>query len=101
MNLFSGIWTLMVGTIAFFSGACFTALAPSGYMDRSTAWFYTTIGLVGTTLVAMTFRSFCRRPPSWNFLAVRRNIVLLVVSLAWVFGVVGGLTIFYVIPRTS
>jgi hypothetical protein len=99
MDLFSGLWTIIVGAIAFFSGCCFAGLAPSGYLERITAVHYTLLGIVGTTLIVASCCAFCRKPVSWHFIGLRRDIVLVIFSLAWLFGAVGGIAVFYVIPR--
>jgi hypothetical protein len=99
MELFSGLWTLIVTTVAFFSGSCFTILAPSGFVDRDAAIWFAGIGLFGTAFVIAAASWFSRHPSSWRFLELRRNVVLLLFGVAWTFGAVGGLAIFYVIPR--
>jgi hypothetical protein len=99
MELFSGLWTLIVATVAFISGSCFTIFAPDGFLDRETAICFSGIGVIGTTFLVPLVCWFSRRPSSWHFLELRRNVVLLVFGIAWVFGAFGGLAIFYVIPR--
>jgi len=101
MDPFSGLWTLMVGAVAFVGGCCFAVLAPSGFLDRATALHFTLVGFAGTVFIAGTFLSFRNRPSSWQFLALRRNVVLLIICLAWLFGAAGGFAVFYVIPRSS
>jgi hypothetical protein len=98
MDRFSGIWTLLVGTIGFLSGCCFAELAPPVFLDRVTAHAVTVIGVAGTGIVAAAFVAFCRRPSSWHFVALRRNVALAVICLAWLFGAAGGFAVFYVIP---
>src|SRR5690349_8212565 len=100
-HLISQIWTLAVATIAALAGACFAVLSPPAYLDQTTAGVTTVIGLVGTGVVGAWFLSLSRRPASWDALGFRRNVVLLVICLAWLFGGVGGLAVFYVIPRFS
>lgn len=99
MDLFSGLWTIIVGTIAFFSGCCFAFLAPSGYLEEAAAVHYTLLGVGGTIPVVARCYAFYRKPVSWCFIGLRRNIVIVIFSLAWLFGAVGGFAVFYVIPR--
>jgi len=100
-HLISQLWTLAVAMIATLAGACFAVLSPPAYLDRDTAALTTVLGILGTSLVVAWFLALKRRPPSWDALGFRRNIVLLVICLAWLFGAVGGFAVFYVIPRFS
>ena len=100
-HLLFQLWTLGVAMIAALAGACFAMLSPPAYLDRFTAAIVTVLGILGTSVVVAWFVALRRRPSSWDALGFRRNIVLLVICLAWLFGSVGGLAVFYVIPRLS
>jgi|SRR6266481_5333849 len=101
VELAKGFWTLTVGGIAFLGGSCFAALAPPDFLDKPTAVHYTLLGIVGSVFVALTFLEVRRRDYDWEFLALRRNVLLLIICLAWCLGAAGGFAIFYVIPRFS
>jgi hypothetical protein len=100
-HLFGQILALAVAMIAALAGACFAVLSPPTYLERVTAALVTLLGMLGTSLVVAGFVALRRRPASWDGLGVRRNVVLLAICLAWLFGAVGGLAVFYVIPRFS
>jgi hypothetical protein len=99
MDLFSGFWTLIVALIAFLGGCCFTLLAPPDFLDKSTAVHYALIGIIGSVFLALTLLEIRHCDPTWEFMALRRNVLLLILCLAWCFGAAGGFAVFYVIPR--
>jgi hypothetical protein len=100
-ELAKGFWSLVVGGIAFLGGCCFAALAPSDFLDKPAAVHYTLLGIVGSAFVALAAFEICRCDWDWEFLALRRNVLLFIICLAWCLGAVGGFAIFYVIPRFS
>ena len=95
MEMISQLWTLSIAAIAALAGSCFAVLSPPQYLDRTVALCITFVGVSGTAFVASKFLAFSRRPPTWDGLGFRRNVVLGAICLAWLFGGIGGIAVFY------
>lgn len=90
---------LLVAGIAFIGGSCFTAFAPEETMARAKAIQYSVFGVLGTLALASHVRKLWQLEPDWDFLNMRRNLVILLLCLCWGFGATSGFILFYLIPR--
>lgn len=90
---------LMAIFVAFIGGCCSVGLAPIEMVERSMAMQYSGFGVVGTLGVAALVRKLSREDADWEFLHLRRNLVLFLLCLCWLVGAVGGLFVFCLIPR--
>jgi len=82
------------------SGCCaFALLAPPEFLGRATAVYLSLGAMFGTIAAVVTVVSLCRRASSWRAIELGRNTFILLVSIAWSLGAVGGVIIFYVTPR--
>jgi hypothetical protein len=90
---------LLVAFVAFIGGSCFTVFAPDSTMDRARVLQYCAFGVLGTLGLASLIRKLWQLEPDWDFLNMRRNLIIFLLCLCWGFGAISGFILFYLIPR--
>ena len=90
---------LLVGITGVIGASCFAVLAPVEMLNRVTALSITLAGVVSTIGVSILLRKVWRMPSGWHLYSFRRNLVLFLIILCWLFGAIGGFLGFCVLPR--
>lgn len=98
-QLFKKALPLIVALIACVGGSCFAIFAPEETIQRGMAIQCLALGIVGTFVLVSIVRKLWQQDPDWDFMKMRRNLVILLLCLCWGFGAVSGFILFYLIPR--